>query len=201
LNQEPIDVENTHSAKLLKQNLKLIQIQLNDLKFDINNSQIVLQQHFASLRNDVQLATENLIKLINQNSSNLLSRLDETEQAYLLILKNRENKTEFYTKFHNDINSIGLFHEKWNSYLNGSNIDNNLIIQGNSSASFIKKILEKKRLQLNNFIFDNKMIRFKKSNAKITENMIGVFKVKKESNDVSSEDCELNWGTVLFEKN
>ena len=196
LTEEPVAVENNHSAKTLKQNLKLIQNQLNDLKFDLNNSTALLQQHFASLRNDIQMCTENLIKNINLNSNSLLSRIDETEQHYLELLKAKS--TDFHDTFSRDIEEITVFHSKWNDYLDGTIIDNNLIIQGNSSANFIRKILEKKRRQLNNFIFDNQIIRFKKNNSKLSENIIGMFKVKKTT---SLSLDELNWGTVLFEKN
>jgi hypothetical protein len=196
LTEEPLAVDSHHSAKTLKQNLKLIQNQLNDLKFDLNNSTALLQQHFASLRNDVQLCTENLIKNININCNSLLSRIDETEQHYLELLKSK--KTHFSDTFTKDIEEIAVFHSKWNEYLDSTTVDNNLIIQGNSSANFIRKILEKKRCQLNNFIFDDKIIRFKKNNSKLSENIIGMFKVKKIA---SLSLDELNWGTVLFEKN
>ena len=177
-------------------NLKTIQNQLNELKFELTNTTAVLQQHFASLRNDVQICTENLIKNIHLNCDSLLNRIDETEQHYLNELKSKS--THFYELLNRDMDEITSFHTKWSEYLENSIIDNNLIIQGNSSANFIRKILDKKRLQLNYHIFDNQSIKFKRNSAKVSENLIGSFKVKKA---LSLSIDELNWGTVLFEKN
>lgn len=138
LAEEPVPVENNHSAKTLKQNLKLIQNQLNDLKYDLNNSTVLLQQHFAALRNDVQMSTENLIKNININCNLLLNRIDETEQHYLDLLKLKSK--DFYDSFYKDIEEIAVFHSKWNEYLESAIIDNNLVIQGNSSVCYIRKL-------------------------------------------------------------
>ena len=194
--QEAIDINNTHSSKLLQQNLNSIQAQLNDLKYELNNSHAILKQHFASLRNEIQLSSEAMIKNINLNCDSLLNKIDETEQEFGKILESKS--PEFYEKFRKDLEEISMFHAKWNNYLEQTpQIDYNLIIQGNSSANYLRKILDKKRLQLNNFIFDNHIIKFKKSNLKINENLIGIFKLKKV---LALSVDELNWGTVLFEK-
>lgn len=196
LTEEPIDVNNTHSSKLLKQNLKAIQSQLNDLNYELNNRQAILQQHFASLRNEIQVSSENLIKNVNLNCDLLLNKIDDTEQHYMKVLQSKSS--EFFESFAKDLDEISTFHSKWNDYLEQTaQIDNNLIIQGNSSANYLRKILEKKRGQLNNFIFDNNIIKFKKSNSKINENLIGALKIRKA---LSLSVDDLNWGTVLFEK-
>ena len=158
------------SAEKLKTNLKKIQIQINELDLSSTNGEEIVKEDCLSLRNEVMLETELVIKKIQDLSEVLVNQICDFEIICISNIKPDQVKKE---QFNGIINELKLFHKKWSDCLNQSRFKDSDINTANDLANDLENKFLKEKNILKELIYRNNFINFRKNKSLIDKNIIG----------------------------
>jgi len=141
---------------MFEQEFNLLLSELNkkvkQAEFDLMNGDFLIQTHCTEIRRQVQLAKETSIQKIEEQTEQLIDRINTFECESLDTLL-KTDKDQFISK----LNEIKNENEKWNKHLNEYKIDLELFDDLRNSLS--KFAIE--RENINYLLFKSKLLEFK----------------------------------------
>ena len=126
------------SFETLKLHLKSIEESLNEITFDIENSDFKVKDHCVELRRLVQLSTEEKIEQINKQNDLLIKEIDDYERECL----GKINKDEIAKLI--EIEEIKLFLQEKNIYLEHKTEENEMKESNQKVSDYELELKEKK---------------------------------------------------------
>jgi hypothetical protein len=161
LGLQPKELYRGKAYENLRTKLEQISSELNELEESLNNSQYKIKEHCDYLRNDIQVATESAIDLINQHSKELLEQVDKYEKTCRENFISNEKVTSSMSTF---LDENKKFHSEWNDYMKKSDIDEEKL---NSACKTAEENLDKlglKRSLFKGLLFFGDSLCFEPSN-------------------------------------
>ena len=163
------------SAQRLNTSLKQIRQQIDDISFGLKYSTDVVKDYFRKLRDQVILETEITISQIRKLSDNLINQVNKQETKCILNIESDKIHKEKFDKL---IRETNIFHKEWIDYLRKRQIKDSEMDNAFNAASQIEKRLKKEKISLDQYIFNNKLLKYRKSKTQIGENFLGTLELK-----------------------
>lgn len=167
------DIYRGSLAEQLKTNLKEINKDLKQFKFELNNGGDRVKEHCLNLRNQVQLVTELAISQINQFNEDLINKIKEYENDLLVQI----GKNKVSDQFDMILKEIDLFYEKYRSYLSLPVINDEETAKANDLANSFKIKLKSEKFKLEDFLFNGRLMKFSSNSIKLTQDILGSFQI------------------------
>jgi len=145
----------------LAANIKFIENELRKMEFDLNHGTDVIKDHCIELRRQVQLATELKIQELNQANKRLIKQIDDFETECINNY-NKWNKTK-HNRYNKRLNEYKIAHEESSKYLQNVEINEKTVILLNTKSNELKSKLAFDKQEIESFIFNEKILRFKAS--------------------------------------
>ena len=164
------DVYRGKSIETLKNNLKEIDKQINEMSFSLNNSSDKVKEFCLNLRNEVSLETEVLIKHVQDNNDKLINEINDFEMRCIANINSDKVNMK---KFNRSLNETKHFHQESIEYLRKYNIQETQIVKANFKAVELVERFEKEKKELKKFIFNNESILFRKNVLELDKIKIG----------------------------
>ncbi len=167
LSLEPV---NPH-IQTLEKNLDLIQMKINQFQLDGSDK---IKDYCIDLRIDTQLASELIIKQINEFNDDFIRNINQYEKESIQTYEtNRKTRPDEFNHF---LGQLKRFHNEWTQYLKENQQHNHTsILNANETANNLIKEAESQLLKLDTFIFNGKKLKFEKSENKLCETLVGSF--------------------------
>ena len=134
------------------------------IELGIENSTDFVKEYCIDLRNDVQLATEDVIQQINDINVETINEIDEYEKE---LIEFNKTKPESLDSFNNTVKRLEAFHALNTEYLNQNEVDDDTIVKSNEEANNLMKKADIDIQNLKYFIFDGNILKFEKKFQKI----------------------------------
>ena len=144
------------------------------MKLGTENSSDIIKEHCSELRNDVQIAAEEVIQQVNDLSTKIIEEIDEYEKER--IEYNKANSKSLST-FNNIIKELESFHTINTQYLKQYEIDDAILIKSNKDATKLIKKVELEIENLKDVIFNRSFLKFEKNKEKISKSILGSTKI------------------------
>ena len=170
------DIYRGELIETLKNNLKQIYKQINEMSFSLNNSSDKVKEFCLNLRNEVSLETEVLIKHVQDNNDKLINEINDFE---IRCISNINSDKVNIAKFNDFLNETKHFHQESIEYLRKYRIQETEIVKANFKAVEFFEIFEMKKKELELFIFNNESILFRKNDLELEKIKVGHLILKK----------------------
>ena len=164
------DVYRRESIETLKNNLKEIDKQINEMNFSLNNSSDRVKEFCLKLRNEVTLETEVLIKHVQDNNDKLINEINDFEMRCITNINLDKVNMKKFNKF---LNETKHFHQEWIECLRKYNIQETEIVKANSKAVKLVERFGKEKKDFEQIIFNNESIFFRKNEFELDKIKIG----------------------------
>ena len=164
------DIYRGESTERLKSNLKEIDRQINEMRFSLNNSSDKVKEFCLKLRNEVSLETEVLIKHVQDYNEKLINEINDFEMRCIANINSDKNKI---AKFNDFLNETKHFHQESIEYLRKYKIQKTEIVRANSKAVELIDRFGKVKEELEQFVFNDESILFRKNNLDLDIIKIG----------------------------
>ena len=184
LTAEPDNVSRGKIVESFKTSLNEIHEKMQFISFQNEIGVNKIKEHCNSLRNKVQLITEEAIQHLNQFNEEFIKKIDDYEQERIKLLLQMKVSEE---KLNQTFRELEAFHSEWHEYLKTPCLDDNLIQSINLKADELIKKSEKEKLNLHEHIFGGVVLEFEANPLK--PNPFGLFtteKVKKMESSILS---------------
>ena len=168
-NSSFLPLENIYSGQsteTLKNNLKEIDRQINEMRFSLNNSSDKVKEFCLKLRNEVSLETEVLIKHVQDYNEKLINEINDFEMRCIANINSDKNKI---AKFNDFLNETKHFHQESIEYLRKYQIQKTEIVKANSKAVELVERFGNEKKELEQFIFNNEFILFRKNDLELNK--------------------------------
>ena len=154
------DIYRGESIETLKNNLKEIDKQINEMSFSLNNGSDRVKEFCLKLRNEVTLETEVLIKHVQDYNEKLINEINDFEMRCIANINSDKVNIAKINRF---LNETKYFHQISIEYLRKYKIQETVIVKANFKAvEFVERFGTKKK-ELEQFIFNNESILFRKN--------------------------------------
>jgi len=171
LSIELTSVSRGEAYNLLKKMLDEIKMKISIFKNCIENGNDLVKEHCIELRSDVQLRAEQVILRVNDMSSKLIEEIDEYEKD---LIEFNKNNTKSLDAFNSIVKELESFHYLNTEYLNKNDLDDKELEKSNKQASYLVKKAELEIKNITNIFFNGNILKFKRNNGKINENILGI---------------------------
>ena len=162
LTVRPIQVSRSPAAYSLKASLTEIQKQMQAIFLAKNSSADQVKSHCIDLKNDVQLATEETIMLINKYNQELIEKIDDYQRDCLDSIEINEN---FTFELSQSLEDMKLFKNEWSQYLTKAQLDEDILGQVNERAVQLITKAKQDMTKLDDLIFHGFKLAFKRNDA------------------------------------
>ena len=185
------------SAEKLKKSLKIIQQEIDELNFKLQNGTDLIKEHCSKVRNKVLMETEIVIKQVRDLSDDLINEIFDYEAN---CISNFEKDNIIKENFKNFIQNLKSFHNQWNQYLNKSQILDLETDKANNLISALNKRINLEKEMFHRFAFNNKPIKLNKEKMKIDKNLLGNLELsdQRSSNQTNMENDIQNYKSIKF---
>jgi len=146
------------------------------IKFGIKNRTDFVREYCIDLRNDAQLATEDVIQQINDINEEIIKEIDEYEKD---LIEFNQTRPESLDSFNKAAKKLKKFHKIKTEYLNQNEVDDETLVKLKKEATNLMKKADRNIQDLKNVIFDGNILKFERNNGKINKNILGVLKAKR----------------------
>jgi hypothetical protein len=163
---KPTKVSRGKAVDLLEESLVEILKKQKNIKKRIENSIDLVKEYCINLRSDIQLKTEEAIQQINDISSEIIDQIDKYEKELIEFNKVNSKSLDEYNKVSKELEE---FHSINTELLSKNNIDERLVIRSNKKAARLIKESDLEIQDLNDIIFDGKLLTFEKNSNKINK--------------------------------
>ena len=171
------DISRGEPAEKLKNGLKEIKKQIDELSFKLENGINLIREHCTKLRTEVTNQSDIAIKQVQDLKSNLINQINEHE---LESVDNFEKNGIANDMLNNLINELQFFHKEWTQYLNEIQIDDSEIEQANKFIIELKVRIDNEKNDFDKLIFNNKFMNFYKKEIKLEETFLGNFEYEND---------------------
>jgi len=166
---KPTKVSRGKAVDLLEESLVEILKKQKNIKKRIENSTDLVKEYCINLRSDIQLKTEEAIQQINDINSEIIDQIDKYEKELIEFNKVNSKSLDEYNKVSKELEE---FHSISNTeLLSKNNIDERLVIRSNKKAARFIKESDSEIQNLNDIIFDRKLLIFEKNSDKINKSI------------------------------
>lgn len=156
----------------LKTNLNDIQKAINELSYSIDHGVDCIKEHCLNLRVDVQLATESIIKEVNEKSEQILLQINQYETERIKDFE--ETRTnEKKAGFIEMVEELKQFHSEWDDYIKEFMISESEVIKANRLALDLKSKSMREKAKLQNFNFNGHYLKYIKNEQNLEKNILG----------------------------
>jgi hypothetical protein len=162
------------SFDLLKRSLDNMLKKRNYIELGIENSTDFVKEYCIELRNDAQLATEDVIQQINDINAETINEIDEYEKELIEFNKTKPAPLDSYN---NTAKRLKTFHTINTEYLNQNEVDDETLIKSNEEATSLIKKADIDIQNLKVIIFDGNILTSEKKTQKISKSILGISKV------------------------
>ena len=162
----------------LEANLRDIQLQIEELNYEVNHGDEKIISHCNNLKNDLKRSVQEKIKEINAINNDLMKQIDNYQRDCLNIFH-----TDIDTKenVNHLIKEMSLFHRTWDDYLKTYKINKKELRSAIYSAKEMENKFYNQREKLNMTIFNGKFLKFKKCRRQVGANLIGELRYQTDS--------------------
>jgi hypothetical protein len=157
------------SFDLLKRSLDNMLKKRNYIELGIENSTDFVKEYCIELRNDAQLATEDVIQQINDINEETIDEIDEYEKELIEFNKTRSDSLD---SFNNTVKRLEAFHASNTEYLNQNEVDDETVVKSNEEATSLIKKADIDIQNLKYVIFDGNILKFERKIQKIINKSI-----------------------------
>jgi len=164
------EVYRSKEVKQLKENLNVIQEDINKLSFAIDNGIDRIKELCLDLKNKVQLKTEEAIEQLNEHNKEMIKEIEEFEKYSVICYQANEKANNEFRKTKQDLEEFNL---KWNEYLKQTVISDEDVSGAIAKASELGKKAEQELDNLNEFIFKCGEMKFEKNENKLDRLVLG----------------------------
>ena len=171
LNAQPHEIYRSKSAETLKSHLSEIAARKATLVDMLNRPNTLVSDKCESLRNDIQIATEEFIAKVHECHTSFMAAVDKFEATCMsrmeLVVDNQT--ASLSTK----LDEADKFCAEWWKYLNQFDIDDERIAEGVALSTDFSSEMKKRELELKLDLFDNKSSCFLPSELFRDDKLIG----------------------------
>jgi len=139
----------------------------------INNRSHFVKEHFMDLRNDVQLAAEQVILQVNDVSSKLIEEIDQYEKE---LIEYNDTNSKSLDEFNKLALELKSFHSLNIEYLKQQTVDDQVV---KNSIKETIRLIQKTDLDIQNLkdiLFNGYIFKFEKNSERINESILGIIK-------------------------
>ena len=180
---KPTEVYRSRCVEELKESLNEIQKKTNLIVSCITNGVDKIKEECIELRNQVQLATEQVIQQINEQSDGFIKEIDQFEKTTIKSYQlNEKIKTEVIKK----VKELETFHSEWTDYLQKAKINDEDVSKAKQQAFKLNEKAEEEKIHLENFIFNQCHLKFTKNSNKLEKSLLGCLELETPTNIKSS---------------
>ena len=166
------EVHRSDHVKSLKAHLNDIEKKISELTFSINNGVDFIKEYCIDLRNDVQCATEKVVKEINEFSEQMINKINKYEKERIKDYQELKDHKEEFTKF---VDEMKKFHTEWSSYLKHFEIKDQEVLDANTRANELKNKSKEEKTKLDHFNFNGQYLKYHKNLSSIDKRILGSF--------------------------
>ena len=158
------------SAEKLKQNLNEIREHINYLEFNLKNGTDKVKEHCLRLRNEVSLEAEITIERIQDIRDVLIEEINDYQAICLSQIESDKIQKQQFQKF---IDELKDFDKVWSEYLKKYQIHDSEMVKANGLSLELETMVNKVKINLDNFFFNNKSMSYRKNQNKIEKDFLG----------------------------
>lgn len=169
---EPCQTENRQKSEMLRKNFASLESSAKNLKFEIDNAELCLHEHFIEQKRRLQLAYEEHMLGVNKYYEKLMQQMDESEEE-----AHQSNQKI------NELKEAKIISETANNFIEGQSEYGNQLQSGNeinttnNDVLQIKEKIEEKRQNIKKAIFNNRLVKFERDDeCPSAEEVIGHLK-------------------------
>jgi hypothetical protein len=156
------EINRSQNAELLKQNLKQCQIQVDEYKSKIDNSQFIISEHCRVVKTQINLFFETKMRELDDSRNKMLKEVDIYE------VECSKHWQELDTKLLRDqVDQMSKFISECTDYLNKFLIDENVISEKRRDAFDHLDNLDKLQKELKGAQFNGRLLTFKQSELNV----------------------------------
>ena len=171
LSMQPKEVYRGQAVETLKETLNAMRNKRNLLQTTSNNGIDKIKEKCIELRNQVQVATEQAIKQINDLSDSFIKEIDQYEKETIKSYQSNKVDREEIIK---TINDLDTFFSKWTEYLKQTKINEEIVLKTNTQAVQFNEKADKELSCLDYFIFSKGLMTFtRNTNNKLEKSLLG----------------------------
>jgi hypothetical protein len=156
--------------KQLKDNLNVIQEDINKFSCGIDNGIDRVKQLCVDLRNKVQLKTEEAIEQLNEHNKQMITEIEEFERE---CIKSYQTNEKANNEFKITKQELEEFNLKWNEYLKQTVIYDEDVSVAIAKSNELCIKSEKELAKLEELIFNGCEIKFEKNENKLDRSVLG----------------------------
>ena len=194
LSEQPKEIYRGEACEKLKTNISNLDEQINKIKFEANNGEYIIKEHFVEQRRLIQLATEKKIQEIYSSSDKLIQKVNEHEKDCLrnfaFLSQNNSLLNQHVAELTNKAKLTLDYHK---DYLKRVKLNDNEMAESNERLNDLRRVIEKEKIHLKKTIFNNKLMEFVGNNVnQDTEALLGYLKL-------NTIDINLSVKIIFFE--
>ena len=170
LSMQPTEVSRSQAAESLKKALIDIEKNVTSLKYGANNGLDKIKGYCMDLRNDIQLATEDAIRQINEHGDAFIKEIDQFEMDCNYAYHSNDETRENVNK---TVKELELFLTQWTEYLNQPKLNDEHILKATNEAVNLNEKAQKDEVDLDCLTFRKGHLKFTKNTNKLESKLIG----------------------------
>ena len=171
LNAQPHEIYRSKAAETLKSHLSEIAARKATLVDMLNRPNTLVSEKCESLRNDIQIATEQFIAKVHECHTSFMTAVDKFEAT---CMSKMELVVDYQTaSLSTKLDEADKFCTEWWKYLDQFDVDDERIAKGVALATDFSSEMKKRELKLNLDLFDNKSTSFVPSELFRDDELIG----------------------------
>jgi len=153
----------------LQDALKDLRNNKNLFKFGLYNRTDFIKEHFIDLRNEVQLATEELHEQIDDLNEKVIVEINDYEKQLIGLNKNHLESLKIFEI----LKKVESFHLKVEEYLKQPKLNDDILIKLNKDAVILKEKSDLEIENLKEIILSGRFLKFKPNKEKLQKSFIG----------------------------
>jgi hypothetical protein len=164
------EVYRSKEVKQLKENLDIIQEDINKFLFGIDNGVDRIKGLCLDLRNKVQLKTEEAIEQLNEHNKQMITEIEEFERE---CIKSYQTNEKANNEFKITKHELEEFNLKWNEYLKQTVISDEDVSGAIAKSNELSIKSKQELVKLDEFIFNGCRMKFEKNENKLDRSVLG----------------------------
>jgi len=164
------EVYRSKEVKQLKENLNVIQEDINKFSFGIDNPVDKIKGLCLDLKNKVQLKTEEAIEQLNEHNKKIITEIEDYERECIKSYQVKEKANIEFIKTKQELEEFNL---KWNEYLKQTVIYDEDVSVAIAKSNELCIKSEKELAKLEELIFNGCEIKFEKNENKLDRSVLG----------------------------
>jgi hypothetical protein len=153
----------------LQDALKDLRNNKNLFKFGLYNRNDFIKEHFIDLRNEVQLATEELHEQIDDLNEKVIVEINDYEKQLIGLNKNHLESLKIFEI----LKKVESFHLKVEEYLKQPKLNDDILTKLNCDAIILKAKSDMEIKNLKEVILSGRFLKFKPNKEKLQKSFIG----------------------------